>query len=287
MDIKFDRLRQFIEHPLVIFLTWILSNIGVFLAVLTIFGVTFSYTWLLPTIYVAVTALIGLGTYCTYSLYHENKRLKKCIHELHQVNHLYRDTISKRFFDSGNTEVLNDNELIEREKMVLHNVCAKIASIFRYLTNQKCFVGVYLIRTIDGENLCSLHTASEYESSRFPAPPETFKVNADNTRFWDAGVKKSSCIYFFHSANLKKTEDYNDQTQHYESQYKSCIVVPIRYCANRKGAKPDDIGFLVVDTLATERLNNGFHVHYLAAFADQMYNFQNIWRMKESKTGTV
>jgi hypothetical protein len=214
-------------------------------------------------------------------VYHENKRLKACIHELHQINHLYRDAISNRFFDSGSHEALEDGQLVEQEIGTLNQVCAKISSIYRFLTNRKCFVAVYLIRKIETKEVCSIHAYSEYEASRSKKPPETFSIDSANTRFWDANTKKPSCINFFHSADLEKLANYNDQTQHFEAQYKSCIVVPIRYCPNRQGSEPDDLGYLVVDTLARDRLNDGFHVNYLAAFADQMYNFQNIWRMKE------
>jgi hypothetical protein len=280
MGTLFARITQFIEKPYVVVLTWVVGNFAFLIALFGLFGVTASYSWMAPVLYVFATSLFGFAVWCTYTTYHENKRLKACIHELHQVNHLYRDAISNRFFDSGNTENLSDGQLIEQEKAILHHVCAKISSIF--LTNRKCFVGVYLIRTKAGQNVCSLHSASEYEAVRFPTPPETFIVSPDNTRFWEAGVKRPCGINYFHSPDLKKLPDFNDQTQHYESRYKSCIVVPIRYCPNREGAKPDDLGFLVVDTLARERLNNGYHVHYLAAFADQMYNFQNIWRLKKS-----
>jgi hypothetical protein len=277
----FTRIAHFIEKPYVFVLTWTGANIAVLIAIFSFFGVSVSYGWLKPCLWVFATLLFGFGCWCSYTTYHENKRLKACVHELHQVNHLYRDAISNRFFDAGITENLNDGQLVEQEKAVLNHVCTKISGIFKFLTNRKCFVAVYLIRNTKTQTVCSIYAYSEYEASRFQKPPETFSIGPENTRFWEANVRRLCCMNFFHSPDLTKQPDYNDQTQHFAEKYKSCIVVPIRYFPNREGAKPDDLGYLVVDTLARDRLNNGFHVQYLASFADQMYNFQNIWRLKK------
>jgi len=39
-----------------------------------------------------------------------------------------------------------------------------------------------------------------------------------------------------------------------------------------------DLGFLCVDTLSRNRLNEGYHVELMSAFADQMYNFLSLMR---------
>ena len=59
-------------------------------------------------------------------------------------------------------------------------------------------------------------------------------------------------------------------------------MVPLRArpcnIANGGNVEGDDIGFLCIDSDSRYRLNGGFHVEILAAFADQLYNFFSFMR---------
>jgi hypothetical protein len=76
--------------------------------------------------------------------------------------------------------------------------------------------------------------------------------------------------------------NYRNERQDWKNFYRSAIVVPIRF-VNRPAVGPvvsDDIGFLSVDTKSTHRLNDDYHLEYLAGLADQMYNFMSLMRGK-------
>jgi len=87
----------------------------------------------------------------------------------------------------------------------------------------------------------------------------------------------------FYSPDLQKESDYSNQRQHFYRHYRSTLVVPI--CGENKGKEgtPDQfdrVGFLCVDTLSINRLNNGYHLYMLSALANQMYNFMSLMRGK-------
>lgn len=48
------------------------------------------------------------------------------------------------------------------------------------------------------------------------------------------------------------------------------------------GWKSDNLGFLAIDTPSANRLNNTYHLHLLAAYGHQMYNFMSLMRGKYS-----
>lgn len=279
METNLRRIRLLIEHPIIVVLTWVTANLAAAFAVCEFLHISLPSAWTGPVLYIAATALIGVGFWGTYVSYQSNRALKCCVRELHQINHFYRDTLARRFFDPKNKEHLNDTQILMVERQTLDEVCGRISTIFRELTVRNCFVAVYLIRK--GENnaiYCSMYAASANEADR-PHAVSYIVDREKNTRFWEASSLRPCGMHYFHSADLEeKFPPYFDEMNFFEQKYKSCIVVPIRYRPDGENAVANDLGYLVVDTLHTHRLNNRFHVHYLAAFADQMFYFMQIWR---------
>jgi hypothetical protein len=143
-------------------------------------------------------------------------------------------------------------------------------------------VTVKLITQVDGKTFCATHERSEENCPRDIAKPRQFELNTGaNTAFDKALMYANGMISHFHSDDLTKEEAYRNQRDHWSDFYQNTIVVPIRFVDLAKLGNKDassDIGFLCVDTLSPNRLNNTWHVELLAAFADQMYNFMSLMR---------
>jgi hypothetical protein len=132
---------------------------------------------------------------------------------------------------------------------------------------------------------------NEEESVRDSYPIHLYKINTGENTAFDQALKYScdGPSHFF-SADLRKEKKYKNERQNWQTFYKSAIVVPIRFIYPDKIGHKDyshDIGFLCVDTLAPNRLNNRWHLELLSAFADQLYNFiclaRGLYNLKESK----
>lgn len=94
------------------------------------------------------------------------------------------------------------------------------------------------------------------------------------------------CSHFF-SANLQKEKEYTNERgkKSWLQMYKSAIVVPVRalrLSEDNQVLDRDEVGFLTIDTLYPYKLNGDYHVHLMASFADQMYNFISLMRGKYS-----
>jgi hypothetical protein len=223
---------------------------------------------------------VGAGIY-TVKVRQENREFCKFMGTLHQINHDYRDALSAAFkfnpASSNATEEGYVKYLDKWEEKTIKGVCQKIAEFYTAFTHCKCTVTVKLIKQLDGKTFCSSYARSEENCKRDTWEPMDFEVGTGrNTAFDKALLYASATISHFHSWDLAKETDYRNQRDNWGNIYKSAIVVPIRSVnRERLGTQQssDDIGFLCVDTPATQRLNNTWHVELLAGFADQMYNF--------------
>lgn len=233
-------------------------------------------------------ALIALSFGYIYSVRvrTENIALRNLSKIFFEINQIYRDKL-RELFCSDDPET-DPGSLLSEEELALKGVCQRIDSIFSLVTNRRCMVTVKLVTTEKGK--CFAHT---YVRSQELCPrdsPERIRYtvgSGENTGFDQALAKRPDGLppHFF-SANLPELEKqggYSNQRQHYHRHYRSAIVVPIRGINKGKELTPNEfdlVGFLCVDTMSVNRLNDGYHLFMLSALANQMYNFMSLMRGK-------
>jgi hypothetical protein len=228
----------------------------------------------------------------------DNQRLKECAAELHQINHIYRDALSELLAVDGGSASKTDekvpderaekemtdeelNELFSFERAVLSKICRKVANIYWRLTGRKCMVTVKLAVKEETESSCFTWARSEPDIYRADFEDENFALlTGENTGFDEALKFRSGGISHFFSDDLWSDRNYRNQREGWQRYYRSTIVVPIRRILDKKEEKTDLIGFLCVDTMSANRLQGEYKVQFLAAFADQMYNFLSLARGK-------
>ena len=145
-----------------------------------------------------------------------------------------------------------------------------------------------MLREAEGRVFCATYQRSEENCERDAWSPKEFEVKTGlNTAFDRALIYAPAKISHFHSPDLTKEKDYRNQRDNWSHIYQSAIVVPIRCIDHSKvGTKneSDDLGFLCIDTLSTNRLNDTWHIELMASFADQMYNFVSLMRGRYALT---
>jgi hypothetical protein len=206
----------------------------------------------------------------------ENEAFKYAAEQFHKINHDYRDILCEMF--SGSKPKTDKDELRRFERRILESVCQKVEKIFRKFIEADCMVTVKYITKTDESMYCETHVRSETLSERDRSRPTRFVIKDGENSAFDMAIRVSpGTVSHFYSTDLTREEGYRNQRSDWKRFYLSTIVVPIRY-VNPQKSQSDDIGFLTVDTMATNRLNNTYHVQYLAALADQMYNFMSLMR---------
>jgi hypothetical protein len=235
-------------------------------------------------ILLVVALILGALFYFSIRVRQENAALRRTAATIHKINHDYRDALSKMF--GGNHPVTDEVARIQCERETLQAVCQSAARIFNSFTHADCMVTIKLIdRDTNGSLTCQTYVRSQLNCERdiYPSPP--YEINTGrNTAFDEALRFSAGAISHFYSADLTemaKSGRYRNQRDNWSEYYQSAMVVPIRYVNPQKAGRrdaSDDIGFLSIDTLSKYRLNNEYHLHFLAAFADQMYNFMSLMR---------
>lgn len=230
-----------------------------------------------------VVASITLILY-TYSLRirAENLALHQTAKKIHEINHLYRD----KLFDSlsANGTPRAEDDLLAIEADTLKSVCQRIERIFSSLIGKECLVTVKLITVEDtGKRYANTYVRSVDNCERDAEGKPAFEVGTNANPGFDHAlrIRNDGNPSHYYSPDLTKEKDYYNERTNFSKYYRSAIVVPIRYRRKDKAGTPeetDDIGFLSIDTTSTNRLNSGSHVQFLAAFADQMYNFISLMR---------
>jgi len=279
-------LHDFLGNAYVSFAAWLASVVAL---------VWYAYDQLKPApaafslvLYAVVTAVVlAVGIY-SIRVRQENIHFRQFTRILHRINHDYRDTLGAVFRNTSPEYTASEfsHYLKDSERKTLKSACQKISKIYTFFTHSQCTVTVKLITMIDGKAYCETCERSEENCERDQTHLRRFELNTGaNTGFDKALMFIPGTVSHFHSADLSTERDYHNQRDHWPKVYASTIVVPIRFVnPDKLGTKEasDDIGFLCVDTLSTNRLNDHWHIELLAAFADQMYNFISLMRGKYS-----
>lgn len=234
--------------------------------------------------------VVGLGTVAylgglLYSLFvrQENDALRDMAYQLHRINHDYRDVLHRTF--AGNAPRTSRTELVAMEIEALKCVTKRIERIFvSLLRGRSCTVTVKLITNhTSGRRVAKTYVRSEDDCTRDVGPPFEYDLGTNQNTAFDTALRlpePNKCSHF-HCGDLTKLANYNNQRPQWTNFYRSSIVVPIRFLDGQRVGQYDqsqDLGFLCVDTLSRNWLNDGYHVELLASFADQMYNFLSLMR---------
>ena len=276
------KVHDFLNHPFTLIVLAVLTAVG---AVIPFFGdIRVGRT--LVNWAVHGVALAGLTAAMFYSIKvrQENIILRRIPETIHRINHDYRNVLSVLF---GDRDVCpTDEARVKAEVRTLQSVCQKLSATFHDLTRKPCIVSVKLIITHDGHAYCETLVRSETMSRRDEGELVRFSLNTGrNPALDEALAYRPGRKSYFYSADLTKEKEgtYTNDRANWRQFYRSEIVCPIRYVKASSDGRPatrDDIGFLIVDTMSTNRLNEGSHVELLGACADQMYNFMSLVRGK-------
>jgi hypothetical protein len=235
------------------------------------------------TIFVLGVSVYLLGLFYSIIVRQENDALRHMAAHLHRINHDYRNILHSTF--SGNTPCTSRKDLVKMEIEALKSATKRIESIFvSLLGGRPCTVTVKLITNqSSGRRVAKTYVRSESNCNRDDGPPFEYDLGTNQNTAFDMALKlpePNKCSHFI-GGDLTKYTGYNNQRPQWANFYKSTIVVPIRFMDGNRFGQPDqsqDLGFLCVDTLSRNWLNEGYHVELMSAFADQMYNFLSLMR---------
>lgn len=217
-------------------------------------------------------------------IHRDNKTLKDATKHFREINSIYKESLHKVFFDesSYNTEP----KRIEVEKSTVTAVCQRIANVFTELTREDCVVTVKLLTKEDNNIFAETYARSQNFSRRDNYEPKKFAVNTGQNTAFDFALMSNFTgnISHFYSPDLTKHQDYCNERPNWDKHYKSAIVVPINCLVLSGESKRIDIGFLCVDTMSRNTLNNTYNLAMLVSLADQMYNFMSLMRNEYRKS---
>jgi hypothetical protein len=272
---------RFLKNTWTVLLLALLTAVGGVLPFVS--GIQVGRGLLAWVIHIVASSLLFVAMVYSIRVRQENIAIRRIPATIHRINHDYRDALSVLF---GSPAVVPTDEMrTKNEVQILESVCQRLAVLFQQLTKKPCTVTVKLTRKTDGHTYCSTLVRSERLCLRDAAGQIVqFSLNTGRNSALDTALRYTPGrkSYFF-SSDLTKEKDgaYNNERQGWKQFYRSEIVCPIRYVkASADGRPPtsEDLGFLIVDTLSVNRLNDGFHLELLAACADQMYNFMSLLR---------
>jgi hypothetical protein len=214
----------------------------------------------------------------------ENEALKELAEYFHDINLIYRTQVRELFF----ANVPSKEKRLQIERDTLESVVQRIENIFMRATGKKCLSTIKLLSTDSSNRLyAQTYVRSQTGHKRDHSGNRMYKVgDGSNTSFDTALIyRNDGSLPHFFSPDLGLEKSYNNERQHYERFYRSTLVVPI-YGKNptNPGAETDEVqstetlGFLCVDTLTLNRLNNDHHLYMLSSLATQMYNFMKAIR---------
>lgn len=234
-------------------------------------------------LFVLSLLLLLAGIFYSLRIRLENAVLRKSAYTFNEINHIYRDSLKNMF--GGQSLVEKPADLLAEEERVLRSVCQRIENIFSQLIGKECLVTIKLLLK-ESNGRCFAHTYVRSLEACIRDNPGRKKYEVGtraNIAFDFALQKQTDGPSHYFSPDLTKEKNYTNERQHFESLYKSVIVVPIRGVNRGKEGTDeeyDTIGFLCIDTLSTFRLNDGYHVQMIASLAGQMYNFMSLMRGK-------
>ncbi len=228
---------------------------------------------------------IGTGIAVTFGVglvLSNSSRLRRSFTKLHDLNHLYRNTLAitnaQLLQLDGKKSNQEINELLARtEDSTVQRVLGIIADQFSLLINRQVVVTFW--RYIEDDSTCiEQETSAQGKDASRPFQERASYSKAHNSVFRDCrGFKGKCCHYFSEDITAKDAtkEGYTDERPDYGEHYQSVLCVPIRFS---HGELEDVIGYLQIDTKSRHRLNDVEHLYILSAYADQLYNFLSLVR---------
>ncbi len=227
--------------------------------------------------------VLSSGYVYSFRVRTENIALRDIAKVFLTINTIYRDKLHDLFASAH--PVTKPQDLVGEEERVLRAVCERIGhGIFARVIGRPCMVTIKLVTQDNGRYYAQTYVRSQELCERDKGEPVKYWLGTnENTAFDEASKRRADRPSHYYSPDLRKESGYCNQRQHYDRHYRSVLVVPIRGVnTGREGTNDefDLIGFLCVDTLSTNRLNNGFHLDMLSALASQMYNFISLMRGK-------
>lgn len=249
-------------------------------------GLVLVYQWtaggllLWPAVLVGATStLVLLFTVYSFRVRAENKSLRDLSLIFCDINRMYRDSLRALMASEG----ADFSKRLAVECDVLKNVAQRIENIYSKATNSQCLCTIKLVAEDEDGEYAKTYVRSQGNHVRDDKAQRFSVGEGKNTAFDEARRKQPAQPHFF-SADLKRETDYYNERQDYLRHYQSALVVPIYGGSLVNGQSRSDwdmIGYLCVDTLSTNRLNNTFHLHMASALAAQMYAFMKTIRGRE------
>lgn len=217
----------------------------------------------------------------------ENISLRSLSDEFFDINRIYQRTMQQTFLTENPRT--DPETLIQIEKETLEGVSQRIARIFERVTGRKCMVTVKLITYENGAYYAHTYVRSLRASVRDQSGLVRYEVaSGENTAFRSAlRPRDDDKPPHFFSPDLASEQVYRNQRKDFIRHYRSALVVPIMNSNAASGDSPDQqdmpqdpnlIGFLCVDTMSINRLNDTFHLVMLSALASQMFTFMCLMR---------
>jgi hypothetical protein len=237
-----------------------------------------------PTVWtMSISGFLSLAVVVSSALllFTRNRSQRDVFHLLHLFSHDLRDEHQK-------IQRSKEPFTSDLEKKILKECCVRISEIFSKLTRAKCHSAVFLVdpkSDIPRSVELWAHDKEGKEVAR-----KRFEIEK-NTRFrLVKNHDKHNQTAAFFSPNLDREKGYEEEDGQHRD-FKSCIVVPLRCAATTADGQTTTftwIGFLVVKTKDTYRLNGDFHVEVAASCADQIYLFLDSARLRrKSHSGNV
>ncbi len=238
---------------------------------------------LLSALALSLLALVAVSSIYSLRIRQENRAFRRSQHVLHAINHNYRGVLNDVF---GETKIHSMERRAQLEKDTLRSVCEELSRLFLAFTHVPCTVTVKLIvRGRDGALYARTHARSDNMCGRDKVEPFDFQLNTGKNTGLDRALEhvQGRVSHFFSADLFSEAErgEYYNERPNWRDCYRSAIVVPIQHVTGKKdqhGWIADSLGFLAVDTLSENRLNNSYQMHMLAAYAHQMYNFMMLMR---------
>lgn len=226
--------------------------------------------------------LLGIGYIYSIRVRLENIALRNISKIFWEINQIYRTKLSELFNSSTATPLTRENIILASEEQTLKAVCQRIETIFRTLINRNCMVTIKLVTMEEGRYCAKTYVRSQDLSERDDNNTETYHVGSGKNTGFDIALSKrdDGLPPHFFSPDLSNCEQYLNERDDYLRFYRSTILVPISNNSRNDSTLSDVIGFLSVDTLSKNRLNNSNHLYMLSALSSQMYNFISLLRGK-------
>lgn len=211
----------------------------------------------------------------------ENIALRNLSETFCEINKLYRDNLRESFAKENPS--FDPADLAAKERTVLQAVCQRIENIYSRVMRRNCMVTIKLMTKTNGKMFAETYVRSQQLCGREDQCRLKYSVGTgENTAFDEAAKHRADGRpQHFYSGNLLKEVGYSNERQHYDRFYKSALVVPILGINGGKEGTSEEfdlVGFLCVDTLVVNHLNDGYHLYMLSALASQMYNYISLMR---------